>query len=58
MLSLIKELVKREWDFTMSHEQMGFEDDYHLEVTLGSQTRCIYNEDEARELLKEIRKHW
>lgn len=56
MIELIKELLKREWEFQMVYnEDAGV---YHLQMCLGNGFVCAYGNDDAKELLKEIRMHW
>lgn len=56
MLQLIKELLKREWSFTLTDSDGT--DRYHLELILGNQILYVYNSNDARSVLKEIREHW
>jgi hypothetical protein len=56
MLQLIKELLKRQWGFTLTDSDDT--DEYHLELILGNQLLYVYNSDDARSVLTEIREHW
>lgn len=60
MKKLIKELLKREWNFELTRTENGVCDggDYHLHMYLGNTERDIYNDSQAKELLAEIKKHW
>ena len=62
MLELISILLEREYQFEVVTGYDGLNSDgqlnYHLHMHLGNEERRIYNDDEARELLDEIKMHW
>ena len=53
MLELIKELLKREWEFEMQTNED--EDVYALVLILGNSCRICCNDKDAEELLAEIK---
>ena len=56
MLQLIKELLKREWNFTLTDSDDT--DQYHLELILGNRLLYVYDSTDAKSVLKEIRENW
>lgn len=56
MIELIKELLKRQWEFqTVYDEDTGA---YRLQMFLCNEFFCVYNNDDAKSLLTEIRRYW
>lgn len=62
MLELIKELMEREWWFELCDGYYGCnsdgECDYHLHIHLGNVEYRVFNDEQAQELLNEIRTYW
>lgn len=62
MLELIRELLRREWQFELCNGYDGLnsdgELDYHLHMYLGNREYRIYDDTQAKELLNEIRVYW
>lgn len=62
MLELIKELMKREWQFELVTGPNGlgsdWQDGYHLHMHLGNEEHKVYNDSDAISLLTEIRTYW
>lgn len=62
MLELIKELLKREWQFELVTGPDGlgsdWQDGYHLHMYLGNEERKVYDDTDARLLLDEIKVYW
>lgn len=54
MLTLIEELLKRKWEFTMFH--MG--ESYVMSLILGNEEHIIGNDEQAAKLLEEIDNYW